>query len=292
LGSRRGFSAELSILALSKEQREEKSSKKTMPWTFAHPAAVLPLRKFCPAPLDFAALVIGSIVPDLGYYVSQSKLAYLGHSFLGSFLICLPAGLALWGLFHILRKPLWFVLPQPHRSALAAFAEAPLSWNLRALTAAAVSVLLGAWTHIAWDSFTHNTWMVKQLPLLRESVFQLGNVEFPWYVLLQHLSTAIGATILVAAYRSWLRLYRGSATDPSAGAGDRWRYFLLVAVVALALVIAVPIAIQAASRFAGYRAMQVLVFRTVVDTTVAFFALLTLSSLVLYAMRREGQGAN
>ncbi|HEY6367991.1 MAG TPA: DUF4184 family protein [Candidatus Binatia bacterium] len=261
-----------------------------MPWTFTHPAAILPLRRFCPAPLDFSALVIGSMVPDLGYYL-YSNLASLAHSFFGSILVCIPAGLALWIMFNLLRKPLCFVLPQPHRGALAAFAATPLSLRPRALMAAGVSVLLGAWTHIVWDSFTHNTWVVKQLPLLRESIFQLSNVEFPWYVILQQLSTVIGATILVAAYCSWLRLYRGSATDPSTGADDRWRYLFLVVVVALALVIAVPRAVQVASRFEGYPALRVLVFRITVDTTSAFLTLLTLSSLVLYAVRREGQAA-
>jgi hypothetical protein len=262
-----------------------------MPWTFAHPAAILPLRRSCPAPLDFSALVIGSMVPDLGYYL-YSNLARFAHSCLGSILVCIPAGLALWIMFHLLRKPFCFVLPQPHRGALAAFAATPLSLRPRALIAAGVSVLLGSWTHIVWDSFTHNTWLVKRLPLLRESVFTVSNVEFPWYVVLQHLSTVVGVTVLVAAYCSWLRLHRGSATDPSTGADDRWRYLLLVAVVALALVIAVPRAVAIASRFEGYPAFRVFVFRITVDTTSAFLTLLTLSSLVLYAVRRKGQAAS
>jgi WD40 repeat protein len=37
-----------------------------MPWTFAHPAAVLPLRKFCADRLSFAGLVVGSVSPDIG----------------------------------------------------------------------------------------------------------------------------------------------------------------------------------------------------------------------------------
>jgi Domain of unknown function (DUF4184) len=263
-----------------------------MPWTFAHPAAILPFRRFCPAALDFSALVIGSMIPDLGYHFSYFNLARSAHTFRGSVLACLPIGLALWIMFNLLRKPLCFVLPQPHRGALATFAAAPLSLRPRALIAAGVSVLLGAWTHIVWDSFTHNTWLVRRLPLLRESVFQVSNVEFPWYVLLQHLSTVVGATILIAAYCSWLRLHRGSATDLSTAADDRWRYLLLVAVGALALAIAVPRATDVASRFEGYRALRVLVFRITVDTTTAFFTLLTLSSLVLYAVRRKVQAAS
>ena len=260
-----------------------------MPWTFAHPAAVLPIKRLCPASLDFSALVIGSMIPDLGYYIPYSTLARPAHSFLGSVLICLPAGLALWGIFHLLRKPLCFILPQPHRRALTPLAATPFSWHARSLIAAGVSVLLGAWTHIIWDSFTHNTWLVEYL-LLREPVFRVSTVEFPWYSLLQHVSTAVGAGILISAYCSWLRLNRGWATAASIEPEDRWRYLLLVAVAALALVVAAPHAVQAAARFEGYRALRVLLFRMIVDTTAAFFALLSLFSLILYAVRR-GQAA-
>lgn len=254
-----------------------------MPWTFAHPAAVLPLRKFCPTRLDLSALVIGSMIPDLGYYILQFNVARFAHSFLGCFLICLPTGLALYGLFHLLRKPLWFVLPQPHRGALAASATAPLALHPRTLIVAALSVLLGTWTHIVWDSFTHNRWLVKALPFLRESVFRVGSVDFPLYALLQHLSTVVGAVMLIAAYCSWLRLHGGSARTLVPAADDRWRYLLLVAVTTLALAIAVPRAVV------GYPAIHVMVFRMVIDTTVAFSTLLTLSSVLLYATRREGR---
>jgi Domain of unknown function (DUF4184) len=233
------------------------------------------------------------MIPDLGYYLFYSNLARSAHSVLGSVLVCLPVGLALWGIFHLLRKPLCFVLPQPHRGALTAFAVTPLSLRPRTLIAAGVSVLLGAWTHIVWDSFTHNrTWVIKQVPLLQESVFRVSTLEFPWYFILQQLSTLVGAGILIAAYCLWLRLHRGLVTNPSTGADDRWRYLLLVALAALALVIAVPHAVQAASRFEGFLALRVFVFRIAVDTTAAFIPLLTVSSLVLYATRREGHAAS
>lgn len=262
-----------------------------MPWTFAHPAAVLPIKRLCPATLDFSALVIGSMIPDLGYYIPHSNVARSAHTFLGSALVCLPAGLALWGIFHLLRKPLCFVLPEPHRSALALLAANRILRGPRALAAAGVSVLIGAWTHIVWDSFTHNTWLVKQLPLLRESVFRIGAVEFPWYFVLQLLSTLAGAAILIVAYCSWLRLNPGWIRAPSVESDDRWRYVLLLGVAALALLIAAPSAVQAAARFAGYPALRVLVFRIIVDTTAAFLTLLSAFSLILYAARRSGQAA-
>ena len=62
-----------------------------MPWTLSHPAAVLPLRRFSPRPLDFAALVVGSMTPDLGYYIDRFDLSTCPHP-AGSFVACVPTG--------------------------------------------------------------------------------------------------------------------------------------------------------------------------------------------------------
>lgn len=79
-----------------------------MPWTFAHPAAVLPLRRFCPRYLNFPALMTGALMPDLGYYIPGADFATHAHSFQGSVEVCLPAGLAVLCVFLVLRKPLCF----------------------------------------------------------------------------------------------------------------------------------------------------------------------------------------
>ena len=77
-----------------------------MPWTLSHPAIVLPLRRFSPRPFDFAALVIGSMTPDIGFYIDRFDLSTFAHTLPGSFrlsshrgspalllLLFLPAGL-------------------------------------------------------------------------------------------------------------------------------------------------------------------------------------------------------
>jgi hypothetical protein len=61
-----------------------------MPWTLSHPAAVLPLRRLTPQPLDFPALVIGSMTPDIGYYINRFDLANFAHTLPGSVFACLP----------------------------------------------------------------------------------------------------------------------------------------------------------------------------------------------------------
>ena len=170
-----------------------------MPLTFSHPLAVVPLRRFFPAPLNFVALVVGSMTPDLGYYLHQFPLARFAHTAVGSFVVCLPSGLLGVGLFCLLQRPLCFMLPQPHRAVLAPLIrrQAGFSWRASLLTAACV--LIGAWTHTAWDAFTHaNGWAVERLAFLRAPLAQAGGTTFPVYYILQQASTVGGGLGLAA----------------------------------------------------------------------------------------------
>jgi Domain of unknown function (DUF4184) len=90
-----------------------------MPWTFAHPAAVLPLHKLGLKHLSFGGLVVGSISPNIGYYIGRFDLAAIAHTSLGLFILCLPTGLILFALVRVLHLPVANVLPEPHQSALS-----------------------------------------------------------------------------------------------------------------------------------------------------------------------------
>ena len=105
-----------------------------MPFTLAHPAAVLPLRglKY----LRTAPLIIGAITPDLPYYV-PARLAHFGpetHSLTGAFTTCLVLGYAALGCIYLLRRPLTALLSARARwlylTALAPFSGRPLEWAL------------------------------------------------------------------------------------------------------------------------------------------------------------------
>jgi hypothetical protein len=172
-----------------------------MPWTFVHPAAVLPLRRLGLKRLSFAGLVLGSLAPDIGYYIGRFDLAVIAHTTLGLLILCLPTGLILYVLVRVLQRPVASVLPEPHRSALMSMPEVPPLMSLPVVFAVAVSIVIGAMTHNAWDSFTHPAgYMVAKLPLLRETVWRLGNRSVPVYDILQHGSTLLGLLVVGAAY--------------------------------------------------------------------------------------------
>jgi hypothetical protein len=66
------------------------------------------------------------------------------------------------------------------------------------------SLLIGIATHLAWDSFTHNsTWLYRNLDLLHQPVhvFFLGYVQL--YKALQHASTLVGLGVLSVYLGFW-----------------------------------------------------------------------------------------
>ena len=252
-----------------------------MPWTFSHPLAVVPLRRLS-GRFNFTALIIGSMAPDFGYYVGRFPVATFAHTALGTLAVCLPTGLLALGLFYLIRRPLCFVLPKPHRAALMPLALRPPPSSVHSFFVAALSVLLGAWTHTVWDSFTHpDGWAVTHLAILRATVIHVGATSLAVFNFLQHGSTFGAGALLVVLYFRWLRRQKTTATGDTS-VHDRWRYSLIALLAAVALAIAVPAALRLASSFEGYVAFRVFVFHTAVYSVAAFVPPLIISSVVLY----------
>jgi hypothetical protein len=163
-----------------------------MPFTISHAAAVLPLRRFTRLPL--AALMIGSLSPDFLYFIPWHT-GLMTHNFPALFWFCWPSGLALWFLFvRVVEAPTLALLPDDWR---ARFTPSEKRITPGLLTRTSIAVILGAATHVIWDSFTHgNTPVVDALPFLRVTVFEIGGYALPLYKLLQHLSTLFGLVVL------------------------------------------------------------------------------------------------
>ena len=149
-----------------------------------------------------SALAIGSIVPDLWYFVPLATREE-SHGLAGLFWFCLPLGAIAYLLFHkLLKQPLIALLS----ARLAAFTCAglpPRPWR-----AVLASLLAGAATHIAWDAAAH--------------------LE-PW---LQHASTLAGGAVLAAW--SARKLARAPARPPLMKSSTRVCVLLLLLVSMLA----------------------------------------------------------
>jgi len=254
-----------------------------MPWTFAHPAAVLPMRRLCPRHLHFTALVIGSLMPDFGYHFGLFALATYAHTLAGSLLVCVPIGFALLTGFSAVREPLWHLLPQPHRDALEPLVSQPWAPDIGNVLRSCISILLGAWSHIAWDSFTHRTgWSVEHLAALQGTVAMPWIGEVPVYEALQHLSTLVGLAALVAAYCAWL----GPQRRPSLLAiarDDRWRYAVLLSLAACSAGTALLLALHP---FGESLPAQVFLFRLAVYGAVLFMGSTILAGMYAFHSRK------
>ena len=179
-----------------------------MPFPMAHPAAVLPLRRCCPRWFDFPALVIGSLIPDAGYYFGRLHLEKISHRLVaGSFGFCLPVGLLLLVLFYFVRRAVVERLPARLRRVFEPLCLRPAGSPL----IIAVSLLVGSWTHIFLDSLTHeNGWLVQHLPVLQASLVAT-KYHFHNYDLLYAVCTCTGAAYMAVVYLAWLEWAAGNS---------------------------------------------------------------------------------
>ncbi len=256
-----------------------------MPWTLSHPAAVLPFRRLSPRPLDFAALVVGSMTPDIGYYIGSFPLADLAHTLGGSFVACLPTGVIMLFILYVFSRPVCHALPEPHRSSLQPlspdFPKGLIAWCITLL-----SLLFGAWTHNFWDAFTHrHGWFAERIPWLQPSVITISSVTIHVYLLLQHLSTIVGFAIILVVYKRWLRRHRPRKV--SSLESDTWRYLFWFAILALALAISLPAAIcyATAASFHGLLFIDSVIFRVAIYAPRVAVPLTLVGTSVIYARR-------
>jgi hypothetical protein len=262
-----------------------------MPWTFAHPAAVLPLRRIAPS-LNLAALMLGSLAPDFGYHTGAWEFARDAHTLKGGILLALPVAAALLAVFYLVRRPIWYVLPEPHRNLLAPLVGSPIPWTPRAAAIAATSLLLGTWSHNFWDSFTHwNGWFVERFPPLQKNIGAIGTHSVEFFSVLQHSSTLIGVGVLIVAYSLWVRRRAGSVLRFERE--DRWRYLLLLGITLVSGVIAAVLAAGTARSDpdAGDGPLEAFAFYGAVYGACIFLGTLILVSSICYAAARKATRA-
>jgi hypothetical protein len=176
-----------------------------MPFTLAHPAAIIPIHKALGSRTSLSALVIGSMMPDLAYFVRLGVSAQTSHSLHGIFLFCVPVGLIVFALFHLLlKRPAAALLPARMLSRLSPKSLDPPQVSGTLLLSVILSLGLGAFTHIAWDAFTHaDTLMVDRFDFLRMVIGPIGGYKLYVYKVLQHLSSLIGLLALALWIFRW-----------------------------------------------------------------------------------------
>jgi Domain of unknown function (DUF4184) len=172
-----------------------------MPFTFSHPAIVLPLTYLPRHWFSLTGLVIGSLTPDFEYFLRMRIKSNYSHTIDGLFWFDLPLGLLLAFLFHnIVRNRLFDNLPTLLKSRFLTFKN--FDWNRhfkQNWLVVTISILIGAASHIFWDSFTHDHgYFLQTIPALQNSVDFLGR-EILILKILQHSSTLFGGLVIAFA---------------------------------------------------------------------------------------------
>lgn len=168
-----------------------------MPFTFSHPAIILPLSKISKTKCSFTGLIIGSIAPDFEYFILMKMQRTHGHE-LGSFLwFNLPICIILALLYHtIVKKPLINNLPHFLYSRLNQFKDMDwLQYFKQYWLVFIYSSLIGVFSHLFWDSFTHDHGLLGKSPEFLKQPLLNSNQTI--YEFLQLLSTIVGGLIVL-----------------------------------------------------------------------------------------------
>lgn len=200
-----------------------------MPFTFTHPAAILPLFKWTRRPDLLLPLAIGAMMPDFGYYFAPLEFfKENAHTLIKSFTFCIPVGLLVLATVLFLQTGLMVILPN-NKSRSFFYDHLPQNFNFKFVGLAIAAIVFGAWTHIVWDAFTHkNGFLVNMIPFLNVEV--ISGVQV--FRILQHVSTLVGAFFLYRFYRQY---------PVKAGSNDKRSLIIITVMNVLSLLFALKI---------------------------------------------------
>lgn len=199
-----------------------------MPFTLAHPAAVLPMMR---RPLVGLALVCGALAPDLPYYVRATRLpvsaqswyepftnATASHSVAGLLTVTLPLGLVLYLLVLAATPPVVWLT----RGRWGGETLHPVGAGDDETVAAThgpgarwvwvpVSLVLGAATHLLWDSFASSDGFLAHQSATLNTTALAG---LTWIDLLQHGSSVIGLAVIAVVLWRRRRVFVSDGAPP------------------------------------------------------------------------------
>lgn len=199
-----------------------------MPFTFAHPLAVLPLLK--KRYFSATGLIAGSIAPDFESFLRMQSSNEHSHTVTGLFYFDLPLSLIIALLFHlVLKETLIANSPAFLQQRFVELRQHDF-WNFlkRNYWIFLYSALVGSATHLLWDSFTHGgETLAKQIPLMMTVKVPFQGAQYPLWYTLQNISSILGLSIILI-YVFRLKPQRVQVSNPS---GFFW---LILAAVTIA----------------------------------------------------------
>jgi hypothetical protein len=179
-----------------------------MPFTFSHPAIVLPLTK-AGLKLSATGLIIGSMIPDFEYFIRMIDTTRYSHTLEGIFWFDVPFGLVVCFIYHLLvRNSLFDNLPSFLKDRFIVYRK--FDWSkyfLKNWAIVLVSLIIGAVSHILWDGVTHNTmFYITQADL--STIMKIGTINLAGYKFLQLVSSIAGGLAVIVSIFALRRVHQ------------------------------------------------------------------------------------
>jgi len=172
-----------------------------MPATIpSHQALVLPLKLLNPRRFDGVALVVGSAMPDLGYVAQGLTVAIPSHAWHSLLWFSLPLTLVASALVRRAAGTVAIHLPRGGQLSLRDYGV--LASVRHPLAVTAVSALLGAASHLLWDTFTHPYVLIGH-PFTGDGTYipamhRIAVAGLPWWRVV-HLASEVAGSVAVLA---------------------------------------------------------------------------------------------
>lgn len=188
-----------------------------MPFTFSHPAAVVPLAYLPKKWISISALVIGSITPDFEYFIRMKHIKTISHTIYGVFWFDLPLALIILFVFNVLvRDALVDHLPVFLNRRFSSFKSDNGKKSIQKnFVVILISLFVGIASHLIWDKVTHKT----------GDIIEVHWEEF--YMMFWDLYSLIGAAIIAF---SIYKLPKGKITQKT-GLANYWVLLVIIAII-------------------------------------------------------------
>jgi hypothetical protein len=221
-----------------------------MPFTIAHSVTARPIARLTGGRLVVPALAVGAMAPDFEYLAHLSATRTIGHTLPGVFLLCLPTALVALLLWERILAPVLTQLLRPGTGGLTdGWGEGGHFRSPARLALVCLSIVVGSFSHIAWDAFTHEGGAV--VSLWSGFSHNVGPGWMPVYKWLQYGFSVFGMAVLgVWVHRASQRPVdqRPAAQRAGMSEGCRARWAVAGAMIGGLLLVGTIGAIQGANQ--------------------------------------------
>jgi hypothetical protein len=227
--------------------------------------------------------------PDFVYWLPLPLYRDTSHTIPALFSFCLPASFMMFWLYHfVIKPPLLALLPRTVLERLPP--SSPLPWRLRNIVPVLIAILLGAFSHIVWDAFTHHDTLATQwLPFLEAPILSRGRHILRVYKFLQYMSTLVGVAVLAFYGMRWYQRTPPQEHAPRESLTVWQKAALLACLIVPSVIGAIQSGLNQAPWEVSLAALQKFVVAAVIAGIGIFsIVLLTLGLLWTWVERREG----